>query len=70
MNKKNFCPKLYPLNRDLARTWFVKYYDHTGRPQKKFGNLNNLATIRERELEAKRIVKNILQPEPLKEKID
>lgn len=69
MNKKNFFPKLYPLNKDLSRTWFVKYYDVDGKPQKKFGNLNKLSTILERQIEAKRIVKEILQPEP-KEKIE
>ena len=53
-NQKNYTePKLYPLNRDLKKTWWVefRYFNpETGKMQaKQFrDNLNELPTVRER----------------------
>lgn len=59
MRKKIYAPTLYPINRDLSKTWFVKHTDSTGRPIKKYGNLNNLPTIRERLKEAEKIINGL-----------
>src|SRR5437868_3110156 len=64
MNKKNFLPTLFPLNRDIRKTWFVKYYPPNQKaPLKKYGRLNHLHTLRERLKEADRIIRSILEPQ-------
>ncbi len=63
MDKKIFAPTLYPLNRDLSKTWFVQYRDQSGRLLKVYGNLNRLTTLREREREAQRLIKKISSPD-------
>ncbi|MDP1763167.1 MAG: hypothetical protein Q8L07_04705 [Sediminibacterium sp.] len=62
MNKKNFLPKLYPLNRDMEKTWFVQYRDHTGRILKSYGQLNHLFTLKGRLREADRIIHELTAP--------
>ena len=62
MNKKNFVPTLYPLNKDISKTWFVKYKDDAGRFLKVYGKLNSFSTVAERTVEANRIIKDILTP--------
>lgn len=52
----SFKYKLYPLNRDLSATWFIEYSINGGRRQKKYGKLNKLPTVANREDEAKRLV--------------
>ena len=50
--------KIYPLDRDLSKLWFVEFKDPiTGKRHKKYGNLKNCLTLKERLLEAERIVK-------------
>ncbi|MCC6635220.1 MAG: site-specific integrase [Chitinophagaceae bacterium] len=63
MIKKIFAPKVYPLNEDLNRAWFVKYYDKTGRPCKKYGKLSVFNTVAEKRKEAARIIKKLLEPD-------
>lgn len=62
MDKKKFLPALYPLDRDIKKTWFIKYRDATGRPRKKYGNMNNLHTRRQRLAESEKLLKQILEP--------
>lgn len=62
MKKKIFVPKLYPLNRELAKTWFVKWVDAKGKTQKTYGNLNKLPTVKLREVEAQNIISKICNP--------
>ncbi|MFC4232119.1 tyrosine-type recombinase/integrase [Parasediminibacterium paludis] len=63
MNKKNFAPTLFPLNRDMQKTWFVTYYDKAGRKLKKYGRLNHLQTLEERLIEAERLIQEITAPD-------
>lgn len=62
MSKKNFLPRLYPLDRDMGKTWFIKHTDPAGRPAKTYGRLNHLQTIEEREKEAERLLTILCQP--------
>jgi integrase len=62
MSKKNFLPRLYPLDRDMGKTWFIKHTDPSGRPAKTYGRLNHLHTIQEREKEAERLLAILKQP--------
>ncbi|MBX2931769.1 MAG: hypothetical protein KF781_07485 [Chitinophagaceae bacterium] len=58
MIKKIFAPKVYPINEDLTKMWFVKYYDAAGRAYKKCGNLskyNDLCSLLSEHLEHKRL---------------
>jgi integrase/recombinase XerD len=60
MDKKNFAV-LYPLNRDLQKTWFVKYrvpdFKTGTYVYKKYkGQLNRLSTLEERMQDAERII--------------
>ncbi|MBS4041339.1 MAG: site-specific integrase [Flavobacteriales bacterium] len=63
MDKKNFFPKLYPLSRDISKTWFVQYQDKAGRPQKVYGKLNKLSTVAERMREARKLIKKLTDPQ-------
>lgn len=62
MDKKNFLPKLYPISRDITKTWFVQYFDSAGRPQKVYGNLNKLTTTADRMREARKLIKQVTDP--------
>lgn len=55
-------PKLYPLNHDLKKTWFIKYNDANGKPRKVYGQLNNLPTVKKRLHEADKLIGEILLP--------
>jgi integrase len=61
---------LYPLDNDMAKTWFVQYPNAMGgRPLKKYGKLNKIASLDERLLEADKIINEIkktLKPIELK----
>lgn len=65
MDKKNFVPTLYPLDRNMGKHWFVTYYDH-GCKRKKYGNLNNISNKKKRLEEADRIIKQLLEPEEIR----
>jgi len=64
MDKKNFCPKLYPVGREIEKTWFVRYYDQAGRIQKVYSYLNKLPTVELREAEAARIIADLISNPP------
>jgi len=68
MRKKICVPTLYPLNRDLAKTWFVKYYSPAGKPVKLYGKLAWYHTVKEKEAEGARIIAEILTPGTIAEK--
>lgn len=61
---------LYPLDNDMAKTWFVQYPNPMGgRPLKKYGKLNKIASLDDRLLEADTIINEIkktLKPIELK----
>lgn len=65
MRKKIFAPTIYPLNRDLAKPWFVAYRDATGKKFKRYGRLAHCTTLAERLKESNRLIKEILSPEIL-----
>ena len=62
MDKKIFVltPTLYPLDRSLSKTWFVKYKYQYGKPEKKYGRLAHYPTVAEKEIEGQRIINEIL----------
>ncbi len=62
MDKKNFCFKLYPVNKEISKVWFVKYRDAAGRPQKSYGRLRHYNTVAERLKEAKRLIIILQKP--------
>lgn len=62
MRKKISVPTLYPLNRDLAKTWFVKFYTPAGKLVKMYGQLAWYHTVKEKEAEGARIIAEILNP--------
>jgi integrase len=62
MNKKNFFPKLYPLSRELSKTWFIKFQDAAGYTRKKYGALNDLPTVELRLIEAQRMINELVAP--------
>lgn len=62
MDKKNFCFKIYPLDQDLNKTWFVKYQDTTGKWRKKYGNLASFKTVASKLKEARRIIEDLENP--------
>jgi integrase len=65
MADKNSQPVLYPLDRNMQATWFVKYKDSaTGKPLKKYGLLNKLPSLAERLIEADRIIINEIGVQP------
>ncbi|MBS1579070.1 MAG: hypothetical protein JST29_05470 [Bacteroidetes bacterium] len=68
MRKKILSPKIYPLNRDMRKAWFVKWNDKAGKPRKLQGQMNNLHTLNERLKEGNRIIKEILLPGSTDEK--
>lgn len=59
MKQKIIEPKLYPIGRDLNKTWYVGYNDLFGKPLKRYGNLLNLKTVEERLQEGERIISEI-----------
>ena len=60
--KNNYNPVLYPLNRDLSKQWFIKFFNPaTDKYEKKYGKLNKLATVNERLTEAERIITQELE---------
>ncbi|MCX6208358.1 MAG: site-specific integrase [Bacteroidetes bacterium] len=63
MNKKNFVPKLYPLNHDTRKVWFVQWQDNRGVKRKTYGNLNKLPTKKARLKEAENIIFKLSQSE-------
>lgn len=58
-NEKKFLPKLYPVSREIKRTWYVEYTAKDGLRKKIYGNLNNLPTVTQREQEAQHIILSI-----------
>lgn len=62
MDKKNFFPKLYPLSRELSKTWFIKFQDSSGYIRKKYGVLNDLPTVELRLIEAQKMINEIVKP--------
>lgn len=62
MRKKISVPTLYPLDRDLKKQWFIKYFTPAGKPVKVYGKLARFATVKERESEAKRLLDTIQNP--------
>jgi len=59
-------PTLYPLDRDLSKTWFIKYKDQkTGLVKKIYGSLKHLPTVEDRETEAQRIIADELNWHPM-----
>jgi integrase len=64
MDKKIFVlpPTLYPIDRDITKTWFIKYRYQYGKPVKVYGRLAHYATAAEKEAEAKRIIQEIIEP--------
>lgn len=56
MDKKNFVFKIYPLSKEIGKTWFVLVTDAAGRKQKKYGKMAHYNTVPERLKEAKRII--------------
>ena len=58
-SQKKFFPKLYPLDKEINRTWFVEYTDLNGKKKKIYGRLNHLPTIEERIKEAESIFKEL-----------
>lgn len=58
--QKKFLPKLYPVKKEIEKTWFVLYYNHEGKRQKAYGNLNHLRTVKERETAAAAIIANLI----------
>lgn len=63
MKQKKGLPKLYPLNKDLKKTWFVQYTDENGRVKKLYGKLNHLHSVVEREAESKKLIEGIIPVE-------
>lgn len=64
-------PTLYPKDKDITKTWFIKYTDPaTGKLCKVYGQLNHLPTVQEREAEAQRIISVQLQWKPAQEVTD
>ena len=52
--------KIYPLDRDITKLWFVEYVDPaTGQRRKKYGNLKACRTLKEKLAESHRIVAKI-----------
>lgn len=47
----------------MQRDWFIKYIDKQGKPQKMYGKLKHFTTLQERLKEAKKLIKEILDPE-------
>lgn len=70
MNKKNFLPKLYPVDRDMQKTWFIKHVDPAGRPTKTYGRLNHLHTLEDRMKEANRLLTILQMPSSIKQRRD
>lgn len=62
MIKKICPPTLYPLDRDMNKVWFVKYYDKYGNPQKKYGKFRSYTTVQERLTEGERIINELTDP--------
>lgn len=51
--------KVYPLDQNLSTTWFIQYRVNGGKPQKKYGALNKLATLPEKLNEVARLARLI-----------
>ncbi len=62
MRKKICLPTLYPLNRDLQKTWFVKFYTPAGKLVKLYGKLAWYHTVKEKEAEGRRIIEEVINP--------
>lgn len=65
-SKKYFTPTLYPLNKDIRKTWFIKYFvkDYTAgklKPVKYYGQINKYATAQARIAEAEKIIQLLNQ---------
>lgn len=51
---------LYPVDNDMAKTWFIQYPNPMGgKPLKKYGKLNKIASLDDRLLEADTIINEI-----------
>lgn len=62
MDKKNFLFKVYPVNKNINKQWFVQVKNaDTGRIFKKYGKLAHCATVAEKEREAKKIISEFLK---------
>jgi len=58
---KKAAPQLYPVDRDLKKTWYISYPNPAGgKALKKYGDLNNLSTHAERMKEADRLIRELL----------
>lgn len=51
--------KLYPLDQDPAKLWFIEFRLDNGKKLKKYGNLAKLATLKEKQDEATRLMEEI-----------
>ena len=68
-SEKKILPVLYPLDRNLKKTWFIKYTGQDGKPLKSYGQLNHLPTLKQRLKEAERIIDDLLARDAVKPKI-
>lgn len=59
-SQKKFLPKLYPVERNIKRTWYVAYTAKDGLRKKVYGKLNHLYTLQERLIEAESIIQSII----------
>ena len=62
MRKKILSPTIYPLNHDIRKQWFIKWYDKNGKPCRKVGKMNNFYTLAKRLKEAEKLIAEILEP--------
>lgn len=52
--------KIYPLDQDVTKTWFVQFKDpKSGKIRKKYGNFSQLSTVKEKLREAARIIRGL-----------
>ncbi|MEO8769010.1 MAG: site-specific integrase [Ferruginibacter sp.] len=61
MEKTNAVYKVYPIDQNITRTWFIVYRDK-GRKIKKYGKLQHCKTLDEKIKEANRIIKELQEP--------
>jgi integrase len=58
-SQKKSLPRLYPLDRDIRKTWFIQFVGDDGLKKKAYGKLNHLKSVEEREIEAERIIASL-----------
>ncbi len=62
---KKFLPKLYPVNKEISKTWYVCYTGKDGLQKKEYGKLNHLHTIEERIIEGERLIAAIIEKDKM-----